>query len=153
MKKLITILFGVMIMSFGLMSCMPNVDTSNEGENSEITNPNGNGESGNGSETTTVTFEDYTYNITCKDSYYTRKIDDLKIGEVNVPSMLSNTKAYLKLYEQSKYLYFTYDYSNHDLSFELKDNKLKVLHNPYENAITVDITNKTVSITIDYTKL
>lgn len=151
MKKLITILFGVMIMS--LVSCGNMINDYTDGT-VEINGGNeGGNESGNGGETTTVTFEDYTYNITCKDSYYTRKIDDLKIGKVNVPSMLSNTNAYLKLYEQSEYLYFTYDYSNHDLSFELKDNKLKVLHNPYENAITVDITNKTVSITIDYTKL
>ncbi len=162
MKKLITILFGVMIMSFGLMSCMPTVDTSNEGENSEITNPNGNGESGNGGETTTDKIEGFTFSITGKNKYKTdTKIlksydDSIKFDFVeNSLVKIKKVESKKSIGKASLYLQYVANENTQKVIFNLENDKITLYENPNTNAITVNLDNnsKTVSVTIDYSKL
>ena len=156
MKKLITILFGVMIMS--LVSCGNMINDYTDGT-VEI---NGGNEGGNGGETTTDKIEGFTFSITGKNKYKT----DTKILKSYNDSIkfdfVENSLVKIKKIENKKsigkaslYLQYVANENTQKVIFNLENDKITLYENPNTNAITVNLDNnsKTVSVTIDYSKL
>lgn len=155
MKKLITILFGVMIMS--LVSCGNMINDYTDGT-VEINGGNeGGNESGNGGETTTVTAKDYEYKVNYGKTE-TLVIDGTPVTDV------SNSKVYLRLMSSESTvikLRYVRDTNCPTINFDIKGNNeleyySSVPNTPInKNAIKVEINNsaKRVLVTIDYSKL
>lgn len=142
MKKLITILFGVMIMS--LVSCGNMINDYSDGT-VEI---NGGNEGGNGGETTTVTFEDYTYNLIASNTSY----------NLTVNSTANNNK--FSLHKSGETLVFTYKASlRQDVkaTFYIGENTMTYKWTKWDDhtydkyrTIEIDNNNKVVTITLDH---
>ncbi|MBP5568055.1 MAG: hypothetical protein J6X54_02395 [Treponema sp.] len=157
MKKLITILFGLLLL--GLVSC-----TNSTAQTPANTggNESGGGETG-GSEIITDKIEGFTFSITGKNAYKTetkilKSYDDILKFNFVENSLVTLNKVGSNPNNFSLYLQYIALENHRKIIFSFTDNKITLYDNPNTNAITInsntDINNsKTISITIDYTKL